>query len=145
MRTSSEPSRASDWQEGAPESAARLLDMIASVRRMARRSAELETPAIVALPAEAGLWDTEPVRNLVLAAWLPGVEAVIADMTRIRTWRGPCVTGLAQAHSDLAARRTGLRVVVWSPDLYTALCQGISYQLPIYASVHAALSVSDSA
>jgi hypothetical protein len=76
---------------------------------------------------------------------MPRITAVVADMTSIVTWHDSCLDGLAQAQRELAFRAAPLRLVVWSRDLYTAVRHSAGDELPIYASVDAALRGPDGA
>jgi hypothetical protein len=113
--------------------------------RLGRLAAEYRGPVLVRLPAAAGLWSGESLCALLRAAWMLRVTAVVADLTSIVTWHDGCPEGLAQAHRELASRATPLRVVLWSRDLYAAVLRSAGDELPIYASVDAALRGPDSA
>jgi len=67
------------------------------------------------------------------------VQVVVADLSAIVSWREGFIGGLLQAQSDLTANRAELRLVVWSADLYAALRQRATGQLPVYANLPAAL------
>jgi hypothetical protein len=94
---------------------------------------------VVRLPARAGLWGRDAIRNRVLASWQPGIAVVVADLTATADWREGSLDGLLQAQRDLASSRAELRLVVWSADLYAALRESTTAELSIYANLPAAL------
>jgi hypothetical protein len=110
------------------KSAAHRLGRLASARRV-----------VVRLPARAGLWGRDAVRNRVLASWQPGIAVVVADLTATADWHEGSVDGLLQAQRDLASSRAELRLVVWSADLYAALRRNTTAELSVYANLPAAL------
>ena len=113
--------------------------MVAGGATLPADTVQRESRVVVRLPAAAGRWNSEIVGSLRPVAWVPGVAVVVADMTSLVTWDDGCLEGLLQAHRDLASRSVELRLVVWSPDLYAAVHQRAGRELPVYASVYAAL------
>lgn len=79
-------------------------------------------------------------RDIVRAAWTPGVNILIADLTATVSWTAASLQGLLAAHRDLAARGTELRLVVWSSELYAALqAAGVTSHVPVFANLESAL------
>lgn len=93
----------------------------------------------VQLPASAGQWGCEAVGSYLLAAWVPGIPIVVADLTSVVSWHDGWPDGLLAAHRDLASSQAELRLVVWAADLYEALRRTTSCQLSVYTSLDAAL------
>jgi STAS domain len=68
------------------------------------------------------------------------VHVLIADLTSTASWTTASLEGLRDAHRDLAARGTELRVVVWSSELYGALqATGVTARVPVFPNVESAL------
>ncbi len=108
--------------------------------RSERPGTDRDGRVVVHIPTAVARASAGNAGDLVRAAWQPGADVVVADMTAVRDWDDAGLASLLTAHSDLARRRTELRLVVWSDDLYAALLTaGISSQLPVYANVDAAL------
>jgi hypothetical protein len=92
------------------------------------------------LPADIGSGPGADAGDIVRAAWTPGVHVVIADLTSTASWTTASLESLRDAHGDLAARGTELRVVVWSSELYGALqATGVTARVLVFSNIEAAL------
>jgi anti-anti-sigma regulatory factor len=102
--------------------------------------ADREGRVVVHIPTGVARAAAGNAGDLVRAAWQPGVDVVVADMTAVRNWDDAGLASLLTAHNDLVHRSAELRLVVWSDDLYAAFrTSGITGRLPVYANVDAAL------
>ena len=78
---------------------------------MADQIAE-STPAVVVLPAEIDVTNSELAFGLLAAALAPGVPMVIADLTATSFCDTSGVRALVQAHEQAVARGAQLRLAV---------------------------------
>ena len=99
------------------------------------------SPAVVILPAEIDILNSHRIGHELMAAFAPGVTAVIADMTST-TFCGPAgVSALEMAHRYAAANNAELVLVVHHPSvLGIMLMLGLDGMLPVYPSLDEALS-----
>jgi anti-anti-sigma factor len=97
--------------------------------------------AVVRLPAEINFTNAREVGRDLLAAVVPGVTAVIADMTATTFCDLPGAHMLALVRSQATMQKTRLILVVPSAAVLRALSlSGLDHLLPVYPSVAEALS-----
>jgi hypothetical protein len=91
-------------------------------------------------PADIGSGSGADAGDIARAAWTPGVNILIADLTSTASWTAASLESLRDAHRDLASRGTELRVVVWSSELYGALqATGVTARVLVFANLESAL------
>lgn len=91
-------------------------------------------------PAAIGGGTGADAGGIVRAAWTPGVNILIADLTATASWTAASLQGLLDAHRYLASRGSELRLVVWSSELYAALqAAGVTSHVPVFSNLEAAL------
>ncbi len=96
--------------------------------------------AIVTMPAEIDITNAGRVGDEVAAALMPGVVAVIADMTATTFCDSPAVTMLIRAHLRATGNNAELRLVTHCRAVMRALAIAmVDYSLPVYPSLAAAL------
>ena len=105
------------------------------------RSLTRSRPAVVTLPAEVDILNSHRIGHELMAAFAPGVTAVIADMTST-TFCGPAgVSALEMAYRYAAANNAELALAVRHPSvLRIMLMLGLDAMLPVYPSLDEALS-----
>lgn len=92
------------------------------------------------LPAVIGGGTGADAGDIVRAAWAPGAQILIADLTATASWTAASLQGLLPAHRYLASRGTELRLVVWSSELYAALrAAGVTAHVQVFSNFEAAL------
>lgn len=92
------------------------------------------------LPADIGGETRATAGDIVRAAWTPGAHVLIADLTATTSWTTASLESLLDAHGDLDSRRTELRLVVWSSELYAALqASGVTSRVRVFANLESAL------
>jgi anti-anti-sigma factor len=97
--------------------------------------------AVVPLPAEINFTNAREEGRDLLAAVMPGVTGVIADMTATTSCDLPGAHMLALVRSQAQMQKTRLILVVPSAAVLRALAlTGLDHLLPVYPSLDEALS-----
>lgn len=98
-------------------------------------------PPIVVLPDEIDVTNSAQVTADLAAACVPGLKAVIADLTRTRFCDSSAVRALVQTHKLAMSLGIDLDVAVTSPMVLRTLeLTGLTSVLRLYPSIDAALS-----
>jgi len=98
-------------------------------------------PVVVALPAEIDVANADVISGLLAAAFAPGPEAVIADLTATTFCDSIGIRVLVLAHQQAAASGTELRLLLPRPGVLRVMeVLGIDAVLPIYHSLEEALT-----
>jgi anti-sigma B factor antagonist len=99
------------------------------------------TPAVVVLPAEIDVTNSEQVRDQLVAALAAGVDVVIADLTGTSFCDSSGVHALVSAHEAAVARGVRLRLAVPSGGSVPRVLQliGVGRIVPVHASVAEAI------
>lgn len=98
-------------------------------------------PVVVVLPAEIDVTNSDEIHQLLLAAFVPGVDIVIADLTSTSFCDSSGVHAIVRAHEQAAARDIVLRLAV-SPDgsvRRVLQLTGAVRVVPVHSSVQEAL------
>jgi anti-sigma B factor antagonist len=96
---------------------------------------------VVPLPAEIDITNARQISRDLLAAFAPGVTAVIADMTSTIYCDSSGVGTLALVRQQATANQAKLILVVhYAPVLRKLSLTGLDLLLPVYPSVAEALS-----
>lgn len=100
------------------------------------------TPAVVVLPTEIDVTNSEQVHDQLVAALAPGVDVVIADMTATSFCDSSGVNALVFAHEVAVARGAQLRLAVPSEGSVPRVLQliGVGRVVPLYPSLEEAVS-----
>lgn len=97
--------------------------------------------AVIALPAEIDLVTARQAGSELVAALVPGVTAVIADMTDTTCCDSCGINMLAQVHAQALWQRAKLILVVPSAAVLRVLAgSGLDTLLPIFPTLAEALS-----
>jgi len=97
--------------------------------------------AVVPLPAEIDITNAREAGRDLLAAVVPGVSAIVADMTATTFFDSSGASMLALIHSQALLQKAGLILVVPSAAVLRALAlTGLDHLLPVYPSLDEALS-----
>ena len=97
--------------------------------------------AVVALSAQIDATNAPDAGSDLLAAVVPGVTAVVADMTATRFCDAAGVSMLAQVRQQAIVNLAELVLVVPSAAVLRALAAaGLDVMLPVYPSLAAALT-----
>jgi len=103
----------------------------------AQHPAEL---AIVTMPPEIDITNAGQVGDDLAAALVPGVVAVVADMTATTFCDSSAVAMLVRTHLRATGHYAELRLVICSRAVLRALAIAmVGYSLPVYPSLAAAL------
>jgi len=96
--------------------------------------------AVVTMPPEIDITNASRVGDELAAAVVPGVVAVMADMTATTFADSAAVTMLVRAHLRAIGHHAELRLVTHSRAVLRALAIAmVDYSLPVYPSLAAAL------
>jgi len=96
---------------------------------------------VVALPAEIDMASADRVGQQLGAAFGPGVETIIADMTATRFCDSSGISVLVRAHKQAVANGAQLRLVVVSTVVLRSLrLVQMDDLLPIYPTLSEALA-----
>jgi anti-sigma B factor antagonist len=105
------------------------------------RSLTRSRPAVVILPAEIDILNSHRVGHELMAAFAPGVTAVIADMTSTTICASAGIGALLMANKYAAANNAELALAVRHPSVLRILSLvGVDSLLPVYPSVAEALA-----
>ena len=97
--------------------------------------------AVVPLPAEIDITNAREAGRDLLAAVVPGVSAIVADMTATTFCDSSGISMLVRAHKQAVANGTELRLVVPATAVLRSLAlASIDHLLPIYPSLSTALA-----
>src|ERR1700742_830907 len=98
-------------------------------------------PAVVALPAEIDVTNADQVYEQLLAALVPGVSALIADMTGTQFWDSSCVHAIMHAHESASARDVQMRLAFSPHTSVRRVLQliGVGRVTPVHESLKEAL------
>lgn len=100
-----------------------------------------QTAPVVVLPAEIDVTNADEAYEQLIAALVPGVSTVIADMTATSFCDSAGVHAIMRAHERAASQDIMLRVAV-SPDgsvRRVLQLTGAEFIMPVYTSVHEAM------
>jgi len=99
------------------------------------------TPVVVVLPAEIDVTNAQQVHDQIVAALAPGVDVVIADLTRTSFCDSSGVHSLVFAHEAAVARGIRLRLAVSPEGSVRRVLQliGVGRILSIHASLAEAI------
>jgi anti-sigma B factor antagonist len=99
-------------------------------------------PVVVGLPAEIDVTNCEQVYEELVAAFLPGVATVVADMTATVFCDSSGVHAIMHAYESSAARDIQLRLAVSPETSVHRVLQliGVGRLLPVYANLEEALA-----
>jgi anti-sigma B factor antagonist len=98
-------------------------------------------PAVVPLPADIDITNARQAGRDLLAAFVPGVTAVIADMTATTFCDSSGVRMLALVHQQAEVNQAKLVLVVrYASVLRILSLTGLDLLLPVYPSLDEALS-----
>jgi anti-anti-sigma factor len=98
-------------------------------------------PAVVVLPDEIDVLNADPAGERLVAAIVPGVAVVIADLTATVFCDCAGVRSLLLAHAKASASSAELRLVVRSRAVLRILALlGADQVLPVYPDLSAALA-----
>jgi anti-sigma B factor antagonist len=101
-------------------------------------------PVVVALPAEIDVTNSEQVYDQLVAAFAPGVNTVIADMTSTVFCDSSGVHAIMHAYESAAARDVRLRLAVSPATSVRRVLEliGVGRLMPVHASLAEALTAS---
>jgi anti-sigma B factor antagonist len=95
---------------------------------------------VVTLPAEIDIATAPAISEQVAAALVPGVHAVIADMTATTFCDSTGISALMRAQKQTAAHGAELRLLLPCPTVLRVLkIHGVDAMLPVYHSLEEAL------
>ena len=98
-------------------------------------------PAVVVLPDEIDAANADSVGERLVAAIVPGVSVVIADLTVTAFCDCAGVRSLVLAHHKASASNAELRLIVRSRAVFRVLeLVGADRVLPVYPDLSAALA-----
>jgi anti-sigma B factor antagonist len=100
------------------------------------------TPAVVRMPAEIDVTNSDQVYEELVAAFTPGVATVVADLTETLFCDSSGVHAIMHAYESSAARDIQLRLAVSPETSVHRVLQliGVGHLLPVYADLEAALA-----
>jgi anti-sigma B factor antagonist len=103
--------------------------------------AEQTTPAVVVLPAEIDVTNSELVHDQLVAALTLGVGVVVADMTSTSFCDSSGVHAVIFAHEAAAARGIQMRIAVSPEGSVRRVLQliGVASIVPVYPSLAEAM------
>jgi anti-sigma B factor antagonist len=98
-------------------------------------------PVVVALPAEIDVTNCDRVHDQLVAAFEPGVEIVIADLTSTFFCDSSGVHAIMRAHERAAARDIQLWLAVSQDGSVRRVLQltGVGGLMPVYPSLPEAM------
>jgi anti-sigma B factor antagonist len=100
-------------------------------------------PPVIRLAAEIDVTNSDRVHSDLAAACLPGLAAVIADLTQTTFCDSSGVRALVQVHKLAASQGTELRLVVTSEAVMRILeLSGLTDILRIYPTIEAAIATA---
>jgi anti-sigma B factor antagonist len=101
-------------------------------------------PAVVVLPDEIDVTNSEQVYRQLIGAIVPGVDAVIADMMATTFCDSSGVHAIMRAHESAAARDISMRLAVSPHTSVRRVLQliGVYRLIPVYESLQDALVAS---
>jgi anti-sigma B factor antagonist len=110
---------------------------------MSEHAAQL-MPAVVELPTEIDVTNSEQVYQDLVAAFAPGVDTVVADMTATVFCDSSGVHAIMHAYETADARDVHLRLAVSPSTSVRRVLQliGVSHLIPVYPSLEEALTPS---
>jgi anti-anti-sigma factor len=99
-------------------------------------------PAVVTLPAEIDVTNSEQVYEQLLAALRPGVNTVIADMTSTAFCDSSGVHAIMHAYENAAAHDVRILLAVSPSTSVNRVLElvGVRRLMPVYASLQEALN-----
>jgi anti-sigma B factor antagonist len=98
-------------------------------------------PVVVLLPAEIDVTNAEQVYDQLVAALVPGVSTMIADLTSTLFCDSSGVHAIMHAYESAAARDVRMRLAVSPATSVPRVLQliGVSRLMPVYSSLQEAL------
>jgi anti-sigma B factor antagonist len=103
--------------------------------------AERTMPVVVVLPAEIDVTNSELVHDKLVAALMPGVGVVVADMTSTSFCDSSGVHAVIFANEAAAARGVQMRIAVSPEGSVRRVLQliGVASVVPVYPSLAQAM------
>lgn len=101
-------------------------------------------PAVVVLPSEIDVTNSGQVHDQLIAALVPGVNVVVADMTATSFCDSSGVHALVFAHEEAVARGAQLRLAVPKEGSVPRVLQliGVGRVVPVYPTLAEAINAA---
>jgi anti-sigma B factor antagonist len=101
-------------------------------------------PAVVALPVEVDVTNSEQVYEQLVAALAPGVNTVVADMMSTVFCDSSGVHAIMRAYEDAVARDARMLLAVSSATSVRRVLEliGVGRLMPVYPSLQEALDAA---
>jgi anti-anti-sigma factor len=108
---------------------------------MSEQAAQTTPAVVVVLPPEIDVTNSEIVHAQLVAALMPGVSVVVADMTTTTFCDSSGVHAVIFAHEAAAAQGVEMRLAVSAEGSVRRVLQliGVSSVMPVYPSVAEAI------